>query len=180
MPRDYLNEISRYDPTTVPWKDEYTRTLSAAPHELATLCYWIDFMEIKTYLEVGTAGGALMHFFMGYMGLNVYGIDQGSPLMISDDLLFKGDSKSQAAIDWAIKRAPFDMVYIDADHHYESVVSDFNNYGSLSKKIVAFHDISHQHVDGVRKFWDKLDGMKLEVIVPGVGKGTGILFLKGN
>jgi len=25
-----------------------------------------------------------------------------------------------------------------------------------------------------------LDGMKLEVIVPGVGKGTGILFLKGN
>jgi len=36
----------------------------------------------------------------------------------------------------------FDAVFIDADHSLPSVTKDWENYGRLAKKLVAFHDIA--------------------------------------
>ncbi len=55
-----------------------------------------------------------------------------------------GDSIEQATIDTAKRLGPFDALFIDGNHSPGYVMSDWINYGPMSR-IVGFHDIS----------WDK-------------------------
>lgn len=52
--------------------------------------------------------------------------------------------------------APFDLVYIDADHAYEAVQHDFGSYGPMGR-IVIFDDIFAEGT-GVVQLWDELKG----------------------
>ncbi len=83
------------------------------------------------------------------------------------NLLF-ADSTSERAIGFAKEYGPYDLVYIDADHRYESVMNDWKNYGPMCR-IVAFDDIcatpdkKPQICEGdlefgVYKLWDELIG----------------------
>lgn len=53
-----------------------------------------------------------------------------------------GDSAQQSVIDEAKKFGEFDCVFIDGNHSYEYVKSDYLNYSPLVKSggIIAFHD----------------------------------------
>ncbi len=57
---------------------------------------------------------------------------------------------------------PVDFMFIDGDHHYESVKNDFEQYIDLVRPggVVGFHDIAipmdHPHYGGVKKFWEEL------------------------
>jgi len=66
-----------------------------------------------------------------------------------------------------LKKRKFDFALIDGDHTYEGVKKDFEMYGPLVKGMVAFHDICH-HPNfpdvGVEKFWNELEGEKIEII----------------
>jgi predicted O-methyltransferase YrrM len=42
--------------------------------------------------------------------------------------------------------ASYDIVFIDADHSYEAVLSDINKFASLADKILLFHDIRPKQV----------------------------------
>ena len=40
----------------------------------------------------------------------------------------------------------FDFVFIDEDHSYDGVITDWNNVGKTANKIIAFHDIyAHEY-----------------------------------
>jgi cephalosporin hydroxylase len=54
--------------------------------------------------------------------------------------LFLGDSTSPAIIERVKGLAPFDLLFIDANHTEGFVRKDFQNYGTLAN-IVCFHDI---------------------------------------
>lgn len=63
-----------------------------------------------------------------------------------------------------------DLLFIDADHTYESVKKDFEIWSPLVRRggWIAFHDIDPEHVDQhlcqVNKFWNELVGEKIEFI----------------
>jgi cephalosporin hydroxylase len=56
--------------------------------------------------------------------------------------LVLGDSTDPAVIDNVRGQGLFDAVLIDANHTMPFVKSDWEHYGPLARKLVAFHDIS--------------------------------------
>lgn len=93
-----------------------------------------------------------------------------------DAHLFLGDSKDPSIIEAVEELGPFDFVFIDGDHTYEGVLSDWNNYGHLGRRVV-FHDIKqpgpgeNQNLQ-VWKLWKELNGTE-EFVAPGSKMGIG-------
>lgn len=100
--------------------------------------------------------------------------------------LFIGDSKDAKIISCVKQFAPYDCVFIDGDHRIESVTSDWENYGAMSR-IVAFHDISYFRVDEekrkpvhVPELWEKLKQShrhkEFKYHLTGYDNGIGVLW----
>jgi hypothetical protein len=145
--------------------------------ELVMLSYWVEYLDIKTYLEVGVASGGLMHYFTEVLGLDAFGIDVVGPLMVDGELVYLGDSHAPETVEWAEENAPYGMVLIDADHAHSAVEKDWELYSGMASKMVVLHDIGHSLLPGPRQVWDQVQGRKLEIITPGQSLGIGILFL---
>lgn len=64
------------------------------------------------------------------------------------------NSQSPRAWQWAHDHGPYDFVFIDGDHAYYAVLSDWMMYGTLGKK-VAFHDI-HYPFGGPKQLWQEI------------------------
>lgn len=100
-----------------------------------------------------------------------------------DAHLHLGDSTAPEAIAFATSLAPFDCIFIDANHTEPYVRKDWANYGPLGR-MVAFHDINFKRdkpieppkmpID-VPKVWAELKGkyrhteIKCEVQDNGIG-----------
>lgn len=93
-------------------------------------------------------------------------------------LLF-GDSTHPQTIKAVKSLGYFDLVFIDGDHRYEGVKSDWEHYGPLGR-VVVFHDII-RHPDGARnapqvwKLWREIEGNKEEFIGESSLMGLGIV-----
>jgi len=78
--------------------------------------------------------------------------------------LLQGDSHSAGMRDRVravFKVQPLDYLFIDGDHSYAGVKSDFETYGPMVQKggVIAFHDIVEgkpENVGGVPKFWGEV------------------------
>jgi predicted O-methyltransferase YrrM len=88
--------------------------------------------------------------------------------------LIRGDSRAPNTLRRVrdVSASLVDLLFIDADHTYEGVRSDYEMYAPLVKSggIVAFHDIvpgPPENVGGVPEFWAELtgDGANSEEIV---------------
>lgn len=93
-----------------------------------------------------------------------------------------GDSGSPNVVDKVRALAPFDAVFIDADHRMPGLARDWENYGPMGR-IVAFHDIAWHRAPewvGVRidvpKLWDRLKRQyrHQEIVRCPTGKNNGI------
>jgi predicted O-methyltransferase YrrM len=94
--------------------------------------------------------------------------------------LIRGDSRAPSTLGRVRDAiaAPVDLLFIDADHTYEGVRSDYEMYAPLVKSggIIALHDIvpgPPEYVGGVPEFWAALtgDGANSEEIVEDWGQG---------
>jgi len=150
--------------------------LMQSPWELADFIFELKKHEINTdcklnsFLEVGFASGAnnsILNKFFNFK--QIVGLDLFSSNLNSDNLLGNmlhknltlicGNTRSNYVIDLANKLGPYDLIFIDADHTYEGVKSDFNNYlPMLSKRgVIGFHDVECPDWMGINKFWNELE-----------------------
>lgn len=67
------------------------------------------------------------------------------------------DEKTIGSIKKCLDGRAVDFLFIDADHSYEAVKKDFENYSPFVRKKgwIAFHDIANSTV-GVKDFWAEL------------------------
>lgn len=151
-------------------------------------------------LEVGTYdGGTLYHWITSAApGAVIVAIDWQHPnheryAEWSDGDVtvhaIVGNSHHPKTVEQAAEHAPFDFIFIDADHEYEAVRADWLAYRPLAAPggIVAFHDIAgdvpeHPEIQ-VRQLWAeiKAEGYEVEEIVErGDWQGIGIVHLEAS
>jgi len=153
---------------------------------------YLQDKDIRSYLEIGAREGIALKYLVERLPIEfVAAVDLpeaecGNPdseRKLGENLrslkckhaLIIGDSRDPKIIEAA--RGKYDLVFIDGDHSYIGVASDYKNYGYMGR-YVAFHDINHRQTEkahGATIFWNKLDGDKIEFIANGSKKGIGLV-----
>lgn len=97
-----------------------------------------------------------------------------------------GDSQSPMTVKKVGWMAPFDAVFIDADHRLPGVTADWKNYGPMGR-LVAFHDIAWRRARDwvgtridVPEFWNSIKGdyrhQEIKLCPTGKNNGIGVLW----
>jgi len=177
--------------------------LLQSPYELPDLIFALkkhekDFgKKIKRFLEVGFASGINNTIFNKFFDFDeVVGVDIFEKDLNGDNFLTNlkhknltlvcGDSTSKRVLNIVDKFGLFDFIFIDANHTYEYVKKDFENYIKMLDKdgVIGFHDIDNPDWPGINKFWNELKETKKYKQVEFVSKdyflqyGIGMLTLK--
>lgn len=157
--------------------NDVTGGLEQNAYELEKFCEFIKQKNIKSYTEVGIAAGLLLKFMRTEMNLDIFGITYefrdthiGLPVIYG---------KSQ---DPEIIKQSFysDLYFIDADHSYDSVKEDYENYKDKCE-YMAFHDIlGLRSCEGVSALWNqiKIKYEHWEFICPNINTASGIGVIK--
>lgn len=136
--------------------------------ELDQLVAIVERLDPDWILEVGAwQGGTLWHWIQH--ARNVVVVDdamrmadtwrQWSEEASCDLYLLQGLSQDPNVVKAVHELRPFDFAFIDADHGYESVTADWENYGPMAK-VVAFHDIYERPGYGVSQLWAELKSVE--------------------
>lgn len=168
-------------------------------NEFADFCKHIEAIPIKSIMEIGSMfGGTLWEWFHMFTPDYMYVIDMVVPESDSryahqrhcHDVRWKewaAASECELTIQETSStevRVPpdtmFDMLFIDGDHTYEGVKSDYMLYRHMVNPggIIVFHDISFGPESawyGVQKLWNEIDGHKIEFVETIGDRGIGVL-----
>jgi hypothetical protein len=94
-----------------------------------------------------------------------------------ETLLIDENSLSEQALNSVLDfNKEFNIVYIDADHSYLSVMSDIKNFAPLSKDILIFHDIRPTNSDVYNAITDSNISLDKEICFGDNGMGIGIKY----
>lgn len=131
--------------------------------EIAAYCDVIRSEGVSLYLEIGSKfGGSLWRAAQAMpVGSRIVSIDlpngtrawkesRVSLLECIEELkglgynaeVIWGSSQAPDVIRKAMLRGPYHAIMIDADHRLPGLTADWENYQSMSKNMVAFHDIA--------------------------------------
>lgn len=124
--------------------------------ELATFLVAMQQLGVTSCLEIGTGyKGGLSRFLAQDMGWRVTTVD-----IVDYGHAFEGVEYS---IGFPGKNLlPYDLLFVDGNHSYESVKQDYESYKWMAHKAIAFHDIlGLRDCEGVRQFWNEHLGTAL-------------------
>lgn len=145
--------MSQVDTYQVPWELDGLLQTIGTPNRI---------------LEVGAMfGGTLWHWIRLATEVVVVDDEMREPDLWHDWAeawntklrLVKGRSQDDNVVSAARAFGPYDFAFIDADHTYESVRADWENYGPLAD-VVAFHDILPRPAYGVSTLWEELTAVE--------------------
>lgn len=132
--------------------------------EIETLLMLARGHRCRSFLEIGSRWGDSFHYLASGLGTGSvavsvdmpggkWGDEKSKPSLlaavkalrgkargVNASALF-GDSRDPQMIAEVKARGPYDLVFIDGDHRLEGVTADWQNYGPMASKLVAFHDI---------------------------------------
>ncbi len=183
--------------------DLYKENVLQIEDELDKFCDLLQGQQVKSYLEIGSKfGGSLWRVANALpVGSKIVSVDlplgtkvwkhseralKACVLALNDKgydaKIIWGDSTAGKIIDLVRESAPFDCVFIDANHTTPYLRKDWDNYGAMAR-IVAFHDISWERPDNwegvridVKPFWEDLKNFyrHIEFKLDPKGKDNGI------
>lgn len=141
---------------------DYLMKTSQVESEIAGFIEILQQENVTRFLEVGSRfGGSLWRIAHALptgslivscdSGTGMGGKKPGATLSLKaciadlrrdgyDAHLIVGDSQLPGVIADVEKPAPFDAVFLDADHEYRGVLRDWKNYGRMART-VGFHDV---------------------------------------
>lgn len=108
-------------------------------------------------VEIGIANNSQKAFYRELLNAEHIGIDiVGNPDILGDSHLPETAEKLKRRL----AGRPVDLLFIDGGHMYESVKSDYELYGPLTKHVIAFHDIYTKFPNpadpAVYRLWDEI------------------------
>ena len=135
------------------------------PNQFSKYLCLLKEQNINSYIEIGCRWGGTFVLTNEYLkmfnninkSVAVDIID--SPVLTycmsnNETQFIKMNSQSQEFI-YYMKNNYFDLIFIDGDHSYNGVKSDYE-ISKNSGKIFVFHDIINDVCPGVVKFWNEL------------------------
>lgn len=178
------------------------------PAEIDAYCDILRSEEVSRYLEVGSKfGGSLWKAAQAMpKGSRIVAIDlpngtkawRESRVSLEacvaelnrtgyDARIIWGDSTSQEVIRKAALSGPYQAIMLDADHRLPGVTKDWENFGPMSSRIVAFHDIAWRRAPewvgtriDVPEFWNSIKGnyrhQEIKMCPTGKNNGIGVLW----
>jgi cephalosporin hydroxylase len=129
----------------------------------------VEELEPERVLEVGSwHGGTLWHWLQ--IAPKVVAIDDEMRLadewqrwadeVFTELHLLQGMSQDSEIIEQARALGHYDFIFIDADHRYEAVRADWENYRGMVAPggVIAFHDTQHvgDPTYGVEQLWNEI------------------------
>lgn len=172
--------------------------------EIAEYCNVLRAEEVSLYLEIGSKfGGSLWRAAQAMpKGSRIVAIDlpngtkawaQSKASLVDcvaelvkqgyDARIIWGSSQASDVIRKAALYGPYHAIMIDADHRWDGVSADWENYSEMSRKLVAFHDIAWKRAPewvgtriDVPQFWNSIknDYRHKEIVHCATGKNNGI------
>ena len=155
--------------------DGYKTHLMQSPWELSDFIFALKKheqdtgIELKRFLEVGFASGAnntVLHKFFEFdhiVGIDLFmssidGFNLNANMVRKNLVLISGDSTAERTLQLTEMLGSFDLIFIDANHTYDYVKQDFENYSQYLDKggVIAFHDIDCPDWPGINKYWNEL------------------------
>lgn len=165
------------------------------PDEFASLLALYQTLKPRRVLEVGSwHGGTLYHWLRhAQRGSIVVSLDRYWDVDNSaqygdwasdgvEIVVIRGDSNDPRTVAHAAAYAPYDFVFVDADHHEPNVRADWRHYSQLAAPgaVIALHDIleSDDPTIEVAPLWAELrhEHATIEFAAAG-GYGIGVVFL---
>lgn len=154
------------------------------PKQIADAILELLKHDINTYAEIGVFKGG-SHLLISNIlklknpQLESIGIDIQDKHMTEDIKKYLNLHIGTSA---DYKGEKYDLVFIDGDHSYEGIATDYENLGQYAN-IVMFHDINDSTCPGVVKFWNEIkEGKEYKEFTYQTNnqpiQGIGILFNK--
>jgi len=149
--------------------------------EYLNLIYWVKGFNPQNILEIGSRGFSffiLSQFSTGKkVAVDIENLEERFKMgMYNQDWrFFHGDSQTTEMRDAVKEFCPkFDLIFIDGDHSYKGVETDFNLYKELlsDRGVILFHDVDPEHIfkgdlggGDVWEFWKNLEeGTKTHIV----------------
>ena len=176
-------------------------TMEQWPTEIRAFAQWLQrtFKDrtVRRVVELGVRhGGTSALWHQLFPEARVIGVDRIGPDSYQEPeftargremmsafprfLFVNGDTGDPVTLERVkvLSDEPVDLLFIDADHSYEGVRRDYIKFGPLvTDGVIAFHDIidSPRTGGGVAKWWNELQGTKVEFTCGGDWGGIGAL-----
>ncbi len=127
----------------------------------------LDHAHHARILEIGIYGGGTLYEWIDradyIVAVDEQMRDRTTWLDHAADLskhlyLVHGDSHDPAITAYVASLGQFDFIFIDADHTYDAVKADWDNYRPMLAPggIIAFHDIVERTSYGVSRLWAEI------------------------
>ncbi len=119
------------------------------PQELWQVVQRLNVLQPDRALEIGVNYGGTTRFWQIITNDLVVSVDTDTDKVVVDfsdytlPLFIQGDSTDPEIIAKVGELAPYDFLYIDGGHDYQTAKSDWDNYSPMVKPggLVGFHDV---------------------------------------
>jgi hypothetical protein len=164
-PHDHTKTLYGDDSRYMLPASEHHKGMWQTPLQLAGFLITISSKDIRRYLDIGTWTGWTITVVSAY--LKRFGLQHVDTVDVTNHCTRDTQaiwSKFSLPINYIVCNAAeirrtidstYDFVFIDGNHDYEYVRTDFVMYSTLASR-VAFHDINDAFCPGVVKLWTEL------------------------